>query len=141
MCDAPSKPGTCTIEIRVRYAETDAMGLLHHARYFVYFEEGRTELMRRSGIRYRDLEDRGILYVVAKIECRYRAPARYDDVVTLTTTTERMTPMLVVHSYRLCRDGRILADARSTLVSVDRNGRPTPLPDEVYNVLAQADAP
>ncbi|HPM22904.1 MAG TPA: thioesterase family protein [Phycisphaerae bacterium] len=126
---------SCDVEIRVRYAETDAMGYLHHAQYFVYFELGRTELLRRNGVRYRDMEDRGIFYVVARLECRYRAPARYDDLLTLTTTTERLTPVLVEHSYRLLCGDRLLTEGRSTLVSVGRDGRPLALPDDLYDRL------
>ena len=133
--------GSCDISVRVRYAETDAMGYLHHAQYFVYFEQGRTELLRLNGVRYRDMEERGILYVVARLECRYRAPARYDDLLTLTTTTERLTAVRVEHSYRLVREERLLAEGRSTLVSVGRDGRPLALPDELYNRLAGVAVP
>jgi acyl-CoA thioester hydrolase len=123
---------SCDIPVRVRYAETDAMGYLHHAQYLVYFELGRTELLRINGVRYRDMEERGIFYVVARMECRYRAPARYDDLLTLTTTTERMSPVRVEHSYRLTRDGSLLTEGRSTLVAVGRNGKPLGLPDDLY---------
>lgn len=126
----------CEITIRVRYAETDAMGYLHHARYLVYFEEGRTELLRRCGLRYRDMEARGLFYVVAQIECRYRAPARYDDLLTLTTTCEKLTRVRADHSYRLMREQTLLAEARSTLVLVGRDGRPTPLPDDLWQILS-----
>ncbi len=132
---------SCDVQIRVRYAETDAMGYLHHAQYFVYFELGRTELLRLNGVRYRDLEERGIFYVVAKLECRFRAPARYDELLTLTTTTERMTPVRVDHSYLLKRGDELLTEARSTLVAVGRNGRPLALPDELYDQLAGVTAP
>ena len=128
----PAEHPSCDIQIRVRYAETDAMGYLHHAQYFVYFEQGRTELLRINGVRYRDMEERGIFYVVARLECRYRAPARYDDLLTLTTTTERLTPVRVEHTYRITRDGTLLTEGRSTLVSVGRNGRPLALPDDLY---------
>ncbi|MEW6252729.1 MAG: thioesterase family protein [Planctomycetota bacterium] len=127
---------SCDIQIRVRYAEVDAMGYLHHAQYFVYFEQGRTELLRLNGIRYRDMEERGIFYVVARLECRYRAPARYDDVLTLTTRTERLTPVRVEHAYLLTRGGTLLTEGRSTLVSVGRDGRPTALPEDLYARLA-----
>ena len=125
----------CEIEIRVRYAETDAMGYLHHAQYFVYFEAGRTELLRRNGIRYRDMEARGHYYVVARLDCRFRAPARYDDLLTLKTTTTRRTPVRVEHTYELRRDGQLLAEAHSTLVSVGRDGRPTAIPEDLYERL------
>ena len=65
------------LEIRVRYAETDAMGYLHHAQYLVYFEAGRTELLRVNGLRYRDMEQRGLFYVVARVEVRFRASERF----------------------------------------------------------------
>ena len=123
------------IEIRVRYAEVDAMGYVHHARYFVYFELGRTELLRQNGLRYRDLEARKLYYVVARLECRFKAPARYDDVLKLTTTTERLTPVRVDHSYRLLCDDRLLAEASSTIACVGADGRPTGLPDDLYDVL------
>jgi acyl-CoA thioester hydrolase len=126
---------SCDIEIRVRYAETDAMGYLHHAQYFVYFEQGRTELLRLNGVRYRDMEARGIYYVVARLECRFRSPARYDDLLVLTTATERLTPVRVEHTYVLKRDGQPLAEARSTLVAVGRHGRPLALPDDLYHQL------
>jgi acyl-CoA thioester hydrolase len=133
-------PESCEVEIRVRYAEVDAMGYLHHARYFVYFEIGRTELLRACGVHYRDLEAQGLFYVVAKLDCRYRAPARYDDLLTLVTTTTRMSPVRVDHAYRLtCRD-RLLAEANSTLVLVGRDGQPTRLPDEMFERITTAGA-
>jgi acyl-CoA thioester hydrolase len=123
---------SCDVEIRVRYAETDAMGILHHAQYFVYFEIGRTELLRQNGLRYRDMEEFGLYYVVAKLECRFRAPARYDDVLTLTTMTQRLTRVRVDHSYRVLRGDELLTEAASTLALVGRDGRPTTLPDDMY---------
>lgn len=125
-------PRECTIEIRVRYAESDPMGYLHHATFFEYFEMGRTELLRQAGFRYRDLEERGVLFAVAKIECRFRAPGRYDDVLHLTTRIERMTRARIDHSYVLRRDATVLAEATSTLACIDRDGRPQPIPDELF---------
>jgi acyl-CoA thioester hydrolase len=66
-------------QIRVRYAETDRMGLLHHANYLVYFEQARTELLRGHGLSYKDLEDQGYLLVIAAVEVKIKSPARYDD--------------------------------------------------------------
>ena len=134
----PEPIQSCDIQIRVRYSETDAMGYLHHARYFIYFEEGRTELLRRNGLRYRDMEQRGLFYVVARLECRFRAPARYDDLLTLTTATEKLTRVRVDHHYKLARDGQLLAEANSTLVLVGRDGRPTSLPDDYFETLSGA---
>lgn len=131
----PEPVRSCDVRIRVRYAEADAMGYLHHAQYFVYFEQGRMELMRRCGLPYGDMEKRGVFYVVARLECRFRAPAHYDDLLTLTTTTERITPVRVEHSYRLTRDGKLLTEARSTLVSAGRDGHIMPLPEDLQALL------
>jgi acyl-CoA thioester hydrolase len=116
------------IAIRVRYAETDRMGLLHHANYLVYFEQGRTELLRSRGLAYRDLEDQGFLLVLTKIEVRYKSPARYDDLLTLRTTVDRVTAVRIDHRYELLRDGTLLAEGSSTLACVDREGRVQQLP-------------
>jgi acyl-CoA thioester hydrolase len=120
---------TGEITIRVRYAETDRMGLLHHANYLVYFEQGRTELLRSAGLAYKDLEDQGYLLVLTKIEVRYRSPARYDDVLTLRTTVVRTTAVRIDHKYELLCDGVVVAEGSSTLGCVDRDGRVQALPD------------
>lgn len=93
----------CELDIRVRYAETDRMGFVHHSRYFVYFEMGRTELLRQAGIAYRDLEDAGVFFVVAKLAASFHAPARYDDVLALRTKLQRLTTARIDHSYELRR--------------------------------------
>src|ERR671933_1395653 len=97
------------ITIRVRYAETDRMGLLHHANYLVYFEQGRTELLRSLGMSYRDLEDQGYLLVLTRVQVRYRSPARYDDLLTVRTTAQRVTRVKIEHRYEVFRDGLLLA--------------------------------
>lgn len=125
------------LDLRVRYAETDAMGYLHHSNYLVYFEMGRTELLRLCGVSYREMEERGFFYVVAKIEVRYRVPARYDDEVTLYTWTEKLSPVRIDHRYRLQRGAELLTDASSTLVCVSREGRPVAAPDDVYDAMVR----
>jgi acyl-CoA thioester hydrolase len=116
------------ISFRVRYAETDRMGLLHHANYIVYFEMGRTELLRERGISYRDIEDSGHLLVVVEVGCKFKRPAYYDDLLTLRTTVERVTHVKIVHRYEVFRDGVLLAEGHSTLACVDREGKPQALP-------------
>jgi acyl-CoA thioester hydrolase len=116
------------IEIRVRYAETDRMGLLHHANYLVYFEQGRTELLRPLGRSYKEMEDQGFFLVLHKVEVKYRRPARYDDVLRLRTSVSRVTPVRIEHRYELFRDAELLAEGASTLACVDRDGRLQPLP-------------
>ncbi len=117
------------IQIRVRYAETDRMGLLHHANYLVYFEQARTELLREVGATYKDMEDQGYLLVLTKVEVRYKRPARYDDVLTVRTFVERTTAVRIDHRYEVDRGGEIVAEGTSTLACVDRDGRPQALPD------------
>ncbi|AMV39014.1 acyl-CoA thioesterase [Planctomyces sp. SH-PL62] len=120
---------SCDTEIRVRYAETDRMGLLHHANYAIYFEAGRTELLRSRGESYREIEDSGFFLVIVNLECKFRQPARYDDLLTLRTSVARVTHVKIVHEYKLMRDGVLLAEGTTTLACVDRDGRPQALPD------------
>lgn len=124
-------PESHEIPIRVRYAETDRMGLLHHANYIIYFEMGRTELLRRRGFSYREIEDAGHFLVIVDIACKFRRPAYYDDLLTLRTTVERVTHVKIVHTYQVFRDGLLLAEGRTTLACVDRDGKPQRLPDSL----------
>ncbi len=126
-----SKIQSHEIAIRVRYAETDRMGLLHHANYFVYFEMGRTELLRQRGFSYKDIEDSGFLLVIIDIGCKFKKPAYYDDLLILKTSVERVTHVKIVHKYEIFRDATLLAEGHSTLACVDRDGRPQGLPDSL----------
>lgn len=109
------------------------MGYLHHARYWEYFEHARTELLRRNGFRYRDLETQGTLFVVYKASCKYLVPIRYDDQVTVTVKVVRITRTRVDHSYIIERDGQHLCDAGSTLACVGRDGRPRLMPESLWS--------
>jgi acyl-CoA thioester hydrolase len=115
--------------IRVRYAETDRMGLLHHANYLVYFEQARVELLRAAGLTYRDMEDQGFLLVMTKAELRYRRPAYFDDLLTVRTTVERTTAVRIDHRYEVFRGAELIAEGSTTLACVDRDGRPQALPE------------
>ena len=117
------------IELRVRYNESDPMGFLHHANYFTYFEMGRTELLRADGGNYRQMEEDGLRVVVVKAECRFRRPARYDDVLRLRTTVVRATGAKIEHQYDLFRDGECLAVGHVTLAVLDRHGKVQPVPE------------
>ena len=117
------------IQIRVRYAETDRMGLLHHANYLVYLEQARIELLRQSGVTYKELEDQGYLLVLTRIEVRYKLPALYDDLLTVRTTVERVTYVRIDHRYEVLRGEQIIAEGSSTLACVGRDGRPQALPE------------
>ena len=112
-----------TARVRVRYAETDRMGLLHHANYVVYFEMGRTELLRASGGSYREMEERGRFLVVTRVAVQYRAPARYDDLLALSTRLAKISFAKLEHSYELRRGAQLLTTGETTLACVDREGR------------------
>ncbi len=124
------------IEIRVRYAETDRMGLLHHANYLVYFEQGRIELLRSMGRTYKDVEDEGYLLVLARIEVKYKRPVRYDDTLILRTIIERTTGVRIEHRYELYCLGMLAAEGSSTLACIDREGNPQALPEYLANKTA-----
>ena len=96
----PSAPDH-DIHIRVRYAETDRMGFLHHSQYFVYFEQARTEMLRSQGISYREIEDQGFFLVVFRIDCTYRQPAKYDDLLRIRTSLVRTTAVRIEHRYEV----------------------------------------
>ena len=123
-----------SIQIRVRYSETDAMGLLHHSNYLSYFEVGRTELFRAQGGNYRRLEELGLYFVVAKIEVRFRRPARYDDLLTLETAISRVTPAKLQHHYRLLRADELLTEADSVLACVNGQGEVQRIPDDLVGL-------
>lgn len=119
---------TGEIQVRVRYAETDRMGLLHHANYLVYFEQARTELLRAGGRTYKDMEDEGFFLVVAKLEIKYRLPAHYDDLLTIRTTVTRTSPVRIEHRYEVLRGDTVLAEGNTTLACVNREGKLCAMP-------------
>lgn len=108
--------------IRVRYNETDPMGFVHHSNYLTYFEIARTEMLRAAGGNYREIEARGLFVVVAKLECKYRRPAKYDDQLIIRTTVSRVTPAKIEHQYTVVRGDEILTEALVTLAIVDGKG-------------------
>jgi acyl-CoA thioester hydrolase len=122
-------PNEHTIAIRVRYSEVDAMGYLHHSRYFQYFEMGRIELLRARGYRYAELEAEGVFFVVAKVECQFKAPARQDELLELTTRVVRQTYVRIDHEYELKRGPELLAAAKTTIGCVGRDGKLRKIPE------------
>jgi len=105
------------------------MGVLHHANYLTYFEIGRTELLRAAGYDYRKVEEGGLFMVIIEIGCRYRRPARYDDVLRLRTSTTRITAAKIEHEYQLFRGEELLANGHSTLACVDCAGKLQRVPE------------
>jgi len=120
---------THTLPIRVRYPECDPMGYLHHSNYLRYFEMGRIELIRSLGISYVELERRGILFVVAKAQISYKAPAHFDDELTLFTKLARQTMVRIDHTYELKRGQTLLAEGATTIACVDREGQVQAIPE------------
>ena len=118
-----------TITIRVRYPECDPMGVLHHSIFLQYFEIGRVELLRSIGHSYADLEREGVFFVVVKAECRYKAPARFDDELSLTTRIVRQTHVRIDHAYELRRGDTLLAEATTTIACVGRDGQLREIPE------------
>jgi len=117
--------------LRVRYAETDQMGVVYYANYLVWMEVGRVDLCKACGFNYRDMErDDGIFLAVAEANCRYRSPARFDDEVIVKTWIEKAGTRMVVFAYemRLAGTGRALATGYTRHVFVSREMRPTHLP-------------
>lgn len=121
------------IEFRVRYGETDQMGVVYHAEYLVWCEMGRTELMRSLGLAYAELERRGTRLAVAEASLRYHAPARYDELVRVETTLARLGSRAITFDYviRNATTGTRLASAQTTLVAMDAAGRATTIPADV----------
>lgn len=123
------------IRFRVRYAETDQMGIVHHAAYLTWVEMGRVELCRALGVRYRDMEEQdGILLTVAEASLRYMAPARFDDEIVVETTTHRASSRLLEFQYRVrnAESGQLLAEASTTHVFCGRDLRPCRVPQRYY---------
>ena len=125
-------------ELRVRYSETDRMGIVYHGAYVTWFEVGRTEYCRAAGFPYRSMEDAGLLILVTRVECVYRSPARYDDSVRVRARLTELSGRGVAFAYEVVDpDGRPLAEGSSRHVFADAAGKPTRAPSEVVEALAR----
>lgn len=131
MADLPPLDAPHETTLRVRYEETDRMGLVYHGKFFEYFEVGRTEWLRARGIAWRDLEAQGAGLVVAEAHARYLSPARYDDLITVRTRLADHGRATIDFVYDVLCDGKKLAEGRTVLVSVGPSGRPTRLPARI----------
>ena len=124
--------------IRVRYAETDKMGVVYYANYFVWFEVGRTDLLRESGWNYREMEIDGFALPVIEAHCAYRESAKYDDEVEVRTSGAMLSPVRVQFTYEVVRiaDAATLATGTTVHATLDRNGRPCRLPPRVRTLFS-----
>lgn len=118
-------------QVRVRYGEVDRMGVVYHGHYLVYFEQGRTELLRSLGVTYRAVEDAGTLLVVVDTGVRYDRPARYDDLLTVATRLVKLGRVRLRFEYEVLREGERLATGHTVLASTDSAGRPKRLPADL----------
>ena len=129
---------TIEIEERVRYSETDQMGVAHNKHYFEWFEIGRTEFCRQRGVSYKDIEALGVYLVVVEAFCKYRRPLRYDDVFVIRTVLREITPKKAVFDYELLtREARKpLASGYTIHIVTDAKGQVSTLPDDVLKKIS-----
>ena len=124
--------------IRVRYAETDAMGIVHHAVYPIWMELGRSDLLRDLGHSYAEWEKRGVMMSVAELHVKYRAPARYDELVEVRTQLKEAGRRRVIFAYAIRREGTRLADGESVHVVTGPDGRARVMPDDLLQLISRA---
>jgi acyl-CoA thioester hydrolase len=127
-----------TSRVRVRYAETDKMGVVYYAHYFVWFEIGRTDWLRETGWTYREMESEGLALPVIEARCEYRAGAKYDDEIDIRTSARHVSPVRLAFDYDVIRvaDAALLASGHTVHATLDRNGRPVRLPARVKELLS-----
>ncbi len=139
---SPKRPEAVNeTRLRVRYAETDQMGVVYHSNHLIWFEVGRVELMRQMGFLYRDMErEEGRFIAVAEARCRYRAPVYYDEEVVVRTRLKSVRQSVVVFSYDLLRagDGKLLAEGETTHVVTNSKMKLAPLPKKYLKAFRAA---
>ncbi|HKW35095.1 MAG TPA: thioesterase family protein [Candidatus Acidoferrum sp.] len=131
-------------KVRVRYAETDQMGVVYHANFLIWFEVGRVELMRALGVEYKKMEkEDDCRIVVADVHCRYHDSARYDEELRIRTRITESKNRVIVFSYEVIRDadGKVLANGETTHVICGSNGRPKLLPEKYRRIMVAAGVP
>lgn len=127
--------------LRVRYAETDQMGVVYHSNHLIWFEVGRVELMRQLGVTYRDMErDDGRYIAVAEVKCRYRAPVYYDEEIVVRTRVKQVRSSVVVFAYELVRaqNGALLAEGETVHIVTDTSMKAAALPQKYLKVFRTA---
>lgn len=125
-----------THHLRVRYGETDQMGVAHHGAYVTWLEEARIEMMRACGVSYRELEAQGVFMPVIDLQIRYRSSVRFDDQVACTTTVQLASPSRLIFSTRVQKDDQLCAEGVVTVAALDGKGRPVRVPAVVAAALA-----
>jgi len=130
---------TVCSRVRVRYADTDQMGVVYYSNYLVWFEVGRTEWLRQAGFTYREIEEGGIILPVIEVRCEYLQPARYDDEIEIRTRGTLISGVRVQFDYEIvrCGQGQMAAVGRTVHASVDPGGRPRRLPAAVRELFGR----
>ena len=132
---------TCEVRLRVRYAETDQMGVVYHANHLIWFEVGRIDFLRQLGFSYRDMEETDGCYIaVVDARCRYKAPAHYDDEVIVRTHLKKLRGSLVHFGYELVRagDNVLLAEGETTHIVTDANMKTRAIPEKYASAFREA---
>ena len=122
-------------EVRVRYQETDNMGVVYYANYLVWFEVGRTEYLRSLGLVYTKLEERGYYLMVASVSCQYKSPAKYDDLVRIQTWVSQMKNSSMKFEYKLFVGERLVATGESLHVFTNKSARPVRAPEDIRSLF------
>lgn len=135
------QPTVNETRLRVRYAETDQMGVVYHSNHLIWFEVGRVELMRQMGLAYRDMErEDGLFIAVAEAKCRYRAPVYYDEEVLVRTRLKTVRQSVIVFGYELLRanNGDLLAEGETTHIVTDTSMKVSRLPEKYLSLFRSA---
>ena len=129
---------TTTSTVRVRYAETDKMGVVYYANYLVWFEVGRTDWLRETGWSYREMEVDGLALPVIQAHCEYRQSAKYDDEIDVRTRASKASAVRIQFDYEVARriDSVVIATGYTVHATIDRQGRPVRLPERVKDLFA-----
>jgi acyl-CoA thioester hydrolase len=134
---APIDPtkSTSAIPLRVRFCETDLMGIVHHGSYLLYFEAGRVEWLRRRGVTYADWASKGVHLPVVEARVTYQAPARFDDLLDVETTLAELRTVSLRFTYRIMRDGKSIAQGMTRLGCIDESHKLLRIPEGMRDVL------
>lgn len=122
-------------KLRVTYKDTDQMGVVYYSNYFVWFEIARTEFFRSLKISYKDIEKNGLYLMVVEASCKYLAPTRYDDLITLECWVEEARKTSLLFSYLIKTDSKVLAEGKTAHVFTDKDCKPTRMPDYLKELL------
>lgn len=129
--------GGFSTDVRVRLAETDALGVVYYGQYFTYFDLSRLEMLRAAGVTNELLKNKGFGFVAAEASCRYRASARFDDVLSLRVKVEKMGTSSVTYAHEITKGRELIAEGRVTDVLVADGGRPSKIPEELRTMLSR----